>query len=164
MATQPTLDVHLANIIRGYLSTAASVTAGLPSTTVLPRVPVYEEKAKVFPLLVVAGAMQGEGRRQRVNVVVALHARWLEAKKEGEVVATPQRELHATWMRTVWELLHDHQALYAYIAALPEVDRTGWQLRRVWPGSVGVLTEDKEMSMEITPCSIALDIRLPPRG
>ena len=152
----PSFDVHLANIVRGYLSSAAAITAGLPSVESLPRVAVYNNTAKTFPLLVVAGAAQAQSKRhQRITVVAALHS-----KLPAQDAENP-REANAATMKVVHDLLHEQSLLYAFIAALPEEERTGFQIRRVYPGIVGQPVLLKDESAEMVPCSIDFDIRLP---
>lgn len=150
----PTPDIHLGNIVRNYLSTAAAITAGLPALEAMPRVATYDNAAKKWPVLVVAGAAENQSsRHQRVTVAVALHYQ-LPAKD-----AESPREQHAATMKTVNDLLHDQTALYAFIAALPEEQRTGWRIRRMYPAAAVSTAQplDKENG-EVIPTSIAIDI------
>ena len=154
----PSFDIHFGNIVRAYLSTAAAVTAGMPPVTgagSVPRVAVYDNKAKTFPIFVVAGATQPQGpRHQRITVAVGLH---YQPPAED---ADDTRATYAEWMKAANDHLRNHSALYAFIAALPEEQRTGWNLRRVYPGIVGVSQEIKDRG-EVIPTSIDFDIRLP---
>lgn len=153
-----TLDIAFAKLILGYLSTPAAIAAGMPTVEQLPRVHVFDNKAKTFPLLVIAGSVKPDGTTNReVTVVCALHSKMA---KEGEPAT---REDYAQIMATVETLLHDQPAIIAYIQSLPEdaiIFPTGTRVARMWPGTVGLGQPDREYGTETIPCDIRFKVRV----
>ena len=153
-----TLDIAFAQLILGYLSTAEAITAGLPTVEAMPRVHVFDNKTKTFPLLVVAGSVKGESTTNReVTVVCALHTK---LAKQDEPAT---REGYAQIMATVETLLHKQDRITAYIQSLPDdaiIFPEGTRLARMWPGTVAVGQIDREHGTETITCDIRFKVRV----
>lgn len=169
---QTSLDILITNLCVGYLSTPAAVAAGLPAyedtraeeqitagdpaPLIVPRVPIWDTGVETFPAFVVASATEVESLDLRkVTAVITLHAR-MEAQD-----AEPKRELYAQWMDALEQHFRNQPVLYDYIAALPEETRTGWALRRIWPGAPMPEIIDAGKALDFLPFTVRFDLRVP---
>jgi hypothetical protein len=116
------LEHRLAEIIRGYLDTDASRTAGVPT---IPVRMMDDGTDAVTPRLVVVAEMEGEGGSRTVDVHVNLHG--ILGTERGQTT----REQASAWISEVDERCRDRAALNTYIAALSEAVRTGFQILRL---------------------------------
>jgi|GEM_PF-6832826 len=175
MSAPLTVDLALAKIIIGYLSSTAALAGvaatdstlalpALPPLDVMPRVTVYSNDNKTFPCLVVAGSLDPAGRDTRtVTVVIALNYKLLPAG-----TPTP-REGYAEDMAAIELWLRSKTQLYAYIASLTTSEDpdtlalvTGWDLgRSPVCGIVGTDSIDRQNSTGLIPFSIKFFIRIP---
>lgn len=131
MTTLP--ELHLAQLLRDYLSTAGSLAAGLPDLATLPRLVMDHGREPTPPSLVIA-ARESEslGSRRVVEVSVILIT-WLRTDAAGAAVVQRQttRSQAATWLRAIDDRLRDHAALAAHLAEQSAAAPEGWCILKV---------------------------------
>lgn len=129
MTTMP--DYHLAQLFRDYLSTAASITAGLPSLAILPRLVMDSSTEPQLPSLVVAAKEEGSVGSRRTIDLSFLLLTWLKAADEDAAPVAKQtsREQASEWLRLIDDRLRDVDAFNAFLAA--RTDLEGWVILKI---------------------------------
>jgi hypothetical protein len=116
------IDHRLASIIRGYLDTNASRSAGVPA---IPVRRMDDGTAAVTPRLVVSADQDGDGSTRIVDVHVSLHGML------GSGTGQTTGDQASQWMQAVELRCKDRAALDTYVGTLTELERTGYQVLRL---------------------------------
>lgn len=114
------IEHHLENLMRGYLASAAAITAGVPSTSTLPVIVAHERSEKKSPQLSIRFT-----RVQRSNVALAeLAGEYaITCDDTSTDIATASAQ-----MQKIRAFLADDDYLAAYLVALSIGDKEGWCL------------------------------------
>lgn len=156
-------DYLFAKIIHGYLGTAESRTAGVPD---LPLVLMDDGKAERLPCLLVAGMEDKDSKtasRRVINVSTFLFYRLknqdADAPTDAASLLQVTTRMHAAyWMDAVESRLQDRSALDAYIATLPEADRTGYTITAYRPESSDSVKRDKDDPGHSIVCNVRIHL------
>lgn len=130
-----TPDLRAAALVHGYLSSDATITAGVPAAAALPKTRMDTGVAATVPNLVIGAAEAGQGTamRRTVQVVVQLHA-LLRSTESGApadaatLARTQTRETLAGWMDTIERRLRDRTAFNTYLATVASDDLDGFTI------------------------------------
>lgn len=116
MTTQ--LDLLFAAFLRDYLDTAASRAAGVPAAADCALLPMDADVEEKDPRICLTVEVSGSGRSRQLAVIAVARG-------------TQPRAITAPWLAACGERLADEASLYAFIATLPEAQRTGWELHHL---------------------------------
>lgn len=123
-------DLLLAQLILEYLQSPGSIAAGVPAEDVLPKDVMDSGKPPVYPSLIIAAKEQGSRGARRTIVLCPMVLTWLKSSDPAAAnVASQTTRLQASeWLNAVDQRLRDYDKLGAFLSALPEARRAGWQL------------------------------------
>ena len=129
-------DLLFSTIIHGYLNTDASRAAGIPAAAECALFEMDSEDDDKDPRIVILASETGEHRARQIGVVA------VSRSTKGRTITDP-------WMTKVKERLADQTALFAYIAALPVAQRTGYQIEKITPPNAAKVQRDAMSSIEV---------------
>lgn len=116
------LDLQFAKLIKAYLDDASSITAGVPATTVCPRVIAKAgtgEEKSVYARI--AASVNTTGRTAQIVVSIVVI---------GQVKGDTTAEALSALQKKIYDRLSDRTSFYVWLAAQPEADRTGFQIMK----------------------------------
>lgn len=123
------LDLLFVDIIHGYLDTAASRLAGIPSAANCGLLKMDADMDDLDPRIAITAVESGENRSRQIAIIAVCRG-------------TKPRSITDPWMAKVRERLADLDAFFEYYAALPEAQRTGYQIEKISPPHAGKLQRD----------------------
>jgi hypothetical protein len=132
-----TPDVTLAAIVLGYLQDAASITAGVPSQSTLPKFTMDTGKTAVVPCFtVVASEGQSVGNKRILTVAGMLMAilRNADSNAPADSVSLAKsltRDQAGQYLDAIESRLRDLSALNTYLASLSTDARDGWTILKI---------------------------------
>ena len=138
------IDLLWANLIKDYLDHADSITAGVPATTVLPRIlgkDLTTDKQAVQA--VITASLEATGKSGIITVLVNVIG-----QVKGDVTA----EVLSQYQAAIGARLTDVTSFYLWLAAQPEASRTGYKIMRMIPPSIPDVTskpEDKKLQFPV---------------
>jgi hypothetical protein len=104
--------------LRGYLTTPASIAAGVPDETDLPRRTADSGEDFTMPCLAITGRETQQGGRVTYTLT-------------AELLLRHDLSQLAAWQLAIGRRMLDVDALWGYLAALTEQQRTGWFCYRI---------------------------------
>ena len=155
-------DYLFAKLIHGYLAHADSITAGLPVESVLPRVLMDDGKVARLPCLLIAGMEDKDSKTAGRRVIGVTTFLFYRLKKQdadapadtASLIQVCTRQQASEWMDLIESRLRNTDALGAYIATLPEVERTGWSLMAYRCESCETVKRDKDDAGHQIACTV----------
>lgn len=131
-ALETTPDLFIAYLLRDYLASDASITAGVPSEDALPKWVMDTGKEPPRPVLVVAAKEDGSKGAHRLVEVSIILCTWLKADDANAAPVDNQTtRVEAMAMLTqIDQRMRDHTAFSEFLASLPEERRKGWCLMK----------------------------------
>ena len=129
------LDLLFTEIIHGYLDTAASRLAGIPSAADCALMKMDAEDDEKDPRITIIASELGENRSRQIAIVAVCRG-------------TATRAVTDPWMNAVRDRLADQSALFQYLAALPVSKRTGYQIEKITPPNAAKVQRDPMASIE----------------
>jgi len=130
-----TPSILATDLLLGYLQHADSITAGVPNATDLPKLRMDSGNTRPAPCLSLNGmeSKDSNGARRVVTVVGLLPylLRNSDASKPTDTPSQARTLTAATAAGYIEQLearLRDRASFFAYLGALPEADREGWQI------------------------------------
>lgn len=144
-------ETKIPDLLQRYVN-ALRVTLGLPNAATLPFVvgPTTEEIA--YPRVVFLTSEVGYPHPRRANLTVMVELQ-TNAKQQD-------RPLEDQWTAKIRQALADAAGFKAWLAGLPEVDRTGYDVRkmRLVEAGTGMGVED-EKSLRGRMTAVAFHVR-----
>lgn len=145
-----TASIIFLSLVKDYLATSASVSAGVPSTVNLPVSLVYDGSAAKKKELVLIPSEEGD----LVTITGAIIA---PIKKDA--VDTEQDLAGLDVMRkAIVDRLADQVSFYTWLAALPEERRTGFRLLGMREPAILTHNADTEKMTLSVPFSISFAV------
>lgn len=139
------IDLHFAKLVKAYLDHADSISAGVPATTVLPRVIGKSAgNTKSDPQATIHGVFNGAGKGGVVEILIEIKS----AVKEGLTA-----EMVSAWQKAIGDRLTNSTDWYLWLAAQPEADRTGFKIMKWGTPTVSTISLDgseRELTFPIT--------------
>lgn len=141
----------LSTLLRDYLADDASITAGVPSNTLLKKQSLTDTKLAKPPRLLVA--VDADTENKHASKIIFVIAVVITAEAVLDVRATTE-----AWMKAVRLRLADRQSLANWIQAnRTDEQRTGWQIRKL---RLFASEEDFGTDEETKTYSLSLPMRL----
>lgn len=141
----------LSTLLRDYLADDASITAGVPSNTLLKKQSLTDTKLAKPPRLLVA--VDADPENKHASKIIFVVAVVITAEAALDVRATTE-----AWMKAVRLRLADRQSLANWIQAnRTDEQRTGWQIRKL---RLFASEEDFGIDEETKTYSLSLPMRL----
>lgn len=141
----------LSTLLRDYLADDASITAGVPSNTLLKKQSLTDTKLAKPPRLLVA--VDADPENKHASKIIFVVAVVITAEAALDVRATTE-----AWMKAVRLRLADRQSLANWIQAnRTDEQRTGWQIRKL---RLFASEEDFGTDEETKTYSLSLPMRL----
>lgn len=129
------LILPFTTIVASYLSNADSLAAGVPTVLQAPRRTADSGEEFVMPCIAITGRETVEaGSRRTVTITAELLLRY-------DLTQLP------AWHEALQLRMRDTQALMAFLAALPEPQRTGWHCYRLQPVAPDIEREPGDVAV-----------------
>lgn len=162
-----TPDLCCASLVHGYLSSAASITAGVPDASTLPKTRMDAGGAATVPNLVTTASERGGGtaHRRTVEVVLFLHALLRNTESDAPADAntlarTQSRDTLAGYMDTIERRLRDRDAFNTYLATLDSDDLDGFAILSMRVQAQQEIKRDEKAPMNALTLAIVIEFAL----
>lgn len=147
-----TASLIFVQLVKDFLATAASVSAGVPAVATLPVVLTHDGSAAKRKELVLAATEATDGTTL-VTITGTLCAPMKVKEGDADANGKTLAELDA-WRAAIVARLADQPAFYAWLAALSEARRTGYRLMNMHEPRVLDHGADVEKMTVLAPFSI----------
>lgn len=132
------LDLFAAWLFRDYLAAPASITAGIPADSSLPKDVMDMGRVPVLPSLLIAAKEQGSVGAMRVIDVSVMLLTWMAAtpENEGDPEVAPVAEQTTTGeasaiLAPIGRVLRDRAAFKAFLETLELERREDWAIKKI---------------------------------
>ncbi len=122
-------DLLFVDIIHGFLDTAASRVAGIPSASDCALLKMDADVEDRDSRIAITAMENGETRSRQIAIIAVCRS------SQARAITDP-------WMAAVRARLGDLDAFFEYYAALPATKRTGYQIEKISPPHAGKLQRD----------------------
>lgn len=146
-----TASITFQSLVKDYLATAASVSAGVPSTATLPVSLVYDGSAAKRKEMVLLPSEEGQLVTITGNILAPM-------KKDADDANGKTLIELDTWRKAIMDRLADQPAFYSWLAALPEERRTGFRLLGMREPQVLIHGVDADKQALVVPFTIAFAV------
>lgn len=146
-----TASVIFVQLVKDFLATAASVSAGVPSTSTLPVSLVYDGGLAKRKEMVLLPSEEGQLVTITGNIIAPIK------KDADDANGKTLIELDA-WRAAVISRLADQPAFYTWLAALPEERRTGFRLLNMREPQVLIHGTDDQKQALVVPFAISFAV------
>lgn len=161
-------ELKLATLIQGYLTSAASITWGIPAQTTLPIRVMDSGTKETVPMVIISAeespTKAASGVRRTLTVMGTLYALLKNSDTDAPTDARSTdrpttRAQAATWLQLIEDRLRDHDALDAYLASLSSDDLDGFTLLKITHLHQPRIEREKEGHFALT-LACAIEIHL----
>jgi hypothetical protein len=146
-----TASIIFQSLVKDYLATAASVSAGVPSTATVPVSLVYDGSAAKRKEMVLLPSEEGQLVTITGNILAPM-------KKDADDANGKTLIELDTWRKAIMDRLADQPAFYSWLAALPEERRTGFRLLGMREPQVLIHGVDAYKQALVVPFTIAFAV------
>ena len=160
-------DLLCATLVRDYLATAASIAAGVPDNTALPKQIMDAGDTRHVPCLSINGAEAGESSGARRTVAVGLIMPYMLRSTDADaptdaasLARTLTRAAASQMMDAIECRLRDADAFTTYLATLTEEAREGWSILRMRVRQQPAILRDRETHTTAQTLSLGVEFVL----
>jgi|GEM_PF-2208344 len=160
-------DYLCATLIRDYLASAASITAGVPADSILPKQIMDSGETRKVPCLAINAAESGDssGARRVVDVGVLLPYMLKSTDSNAPTDATStartiSRATASQYMDLIECRLRDTAAFSTYLATLSEDTREGWAILRIRVRQQPAIQREKDQPTNAQTLALAVQFIL----
>lgn len=165
--SRPSPDHLCASLVLDYLSTAASITAGVPSAATLPKVLMDSGGTRSVPCLAVNGVESADsgGLQRSVNVVAMLFYLLKNTDSDAPADAasaarTISRETAAEYLDLIERRLRDRTSFNAWLATLDSDFLDGWTILKFHVQRQPAIEREKDQPVSAQTIALACQFTL----